>query len=256
MRARRIQRPASQTKILSACALIATISGNKSFLRTRCATQWFFFLPFPPHRGLAMAGLSTFCSMIEPRKRSGRRDQMYPLFLQRSGNCYKVRLALSQLAIPTSRSRSTFLRARAHAGFSRQESNGQVPLLEAAPAVTSGIECHSLFLAKAATFVQTTKLIAPPPCNGCSSSSTRWSRCRRRLFLAVGWSRAGASCNSTREDGWERLPRAGVMEKTSHAAPLFSDNHYPSPTSRSTAIRHLAHKCDFRSGASRQSAIG
>ena len=57
---------------------------------------------------------------------------MYTLYsMQRSGNCYKVRLALAQLAIPHALVEVDILKGETHTpDFLAKNPNGQIPLLE------------------------------------------------------------------------------------------------------------------------------
>jgi len=60
---------------------------------------------------------------------------MYTLYsMQKSGNSYKVRLALARLGIPYKLSRSTYCKGESRTPeFLAKNPNGQVPLLEVAP---------------------------------------------------------------------------------------------------------------------------
>ena len=60
---------------------------------------------------------------------------MYTLYsMQRSGNCYKVRLALAQLAIPHVLVEVDILKGETHTpDFLAKNPNGQIPLLEVEP---------------------------------------------------------------------------------------------------------------------------
>ena len=72
---------------------------------------------------------------------------MYTLYsMQRSGNCYKVRLALAQLRIPYDLIEIDILKGDSHTPeFLAKNPSGQVPLLEVAPgALYRRIECDSL----------------------------------------------------------------------------------------------------------------
>ena len=60
---------------------------------------------------------------------------MYTLYsMQRSGNSYKVRLALAQLDVPYRLVEIDILKGESHTpDFLKKNPNGQVPLLEVAP---------------------------------------------------------------------------------------------------------------------------
>jgi glutathione S-transferase len=64
-----------------------------------------------------------------------RQEMMYTLYsMQRSGNCYKVRLALAQLRIPHRIVEVDILRGESRTpAFLAMNPNGRVPLLEVAP---------------------------------------------------------------------------------------------------------------------------
>jgi glutathione S-transferase len=66
---------------------------------------------------------------------SGLRHAMYTLYsMQRSGNSYKVRLALAQLDVPYRQVEIDILKGESHTpDFLKKNPNGQVPLLEVAP---------------------------------------------------------------------------------------------------------------------------
>ena len=65
---------------------------------------------------------------------------MYTLYsMQRSGNSYKVRLALAQLGIPFRLVEIDILKGESRTPeFLAKNPHGQVPLLEAAPGVPAG----------------------------------------------------------------------------------------------------------------------
>ena len=60
---------------------------------------------------------------------------MYTLYsMQRSGNCYKVRLALARLGIPHNIVEIDILKGESHTpDFLAKNPNGQIPLLEIEP---------------------------------------------------------------------------------------------------------------------------
>ena len=105
---------------------------------------------------------------------------MYTLYsMQRSGNCYKVRLALAQLRVPYELVEIDILKGETHTpDFLAKNPNGQMPLLEVEPGRYLA-ESNAIlwFLAEQhANSWATIRSSAPRSCNGCSSSSTPWCR--------------------------------------------------------------------------------
>jgi glutathione S-transferase len=83
-------------------------------------------------RGLAMAVL---CGSIASATTCLPGEPMYTLYsMQRSGNCYKVRLALAQLGVPYRRVEIDILKGESRTpAFLAMNPSGRVPLLEVAP---------------------------------------------------------------------------------------------------------------------------
>ena len=100
---------------------------------------------------------------------------MYTLYsMQRSGNCYKVRLALAQLDIPYGLIEIDILQGETRTPeFLAKNPSGHVPLLEVAPGRYLA-ESNAIlwYIAGHTPLHPTTASIAPRCCNGCSSSST------------------------------------------------------------------------------------
>ena len=104
---------------------------------------------------------------------------MYTLYsMQRSGNSYKVRLALARLGIPYKLVEIDILQGESRTPeFLAKNPSGQVPLLEVAPGRYSPSRTPSSGTSPAARrWRRKTASTAPRRCNGCSSSSTAWSR--------------------------------------------------------------------------------
>jgi glutathione S-transferase len=105
--------------------------------------------------------------------------EMYTLYsMQRSGNSYKVRLALAQLGVPFRKVEIDILQGESKTPeFLAMNPSGQVPLLEVAPGRFLA-ESNAIlwYLAHGSPLVPTTRSSAPKRCSGCSSSSTAWSR--------------------------------------------------------------------------------
>src|SRR5215472_14028374 len=98
---------------------------------------------------------------------------MYKLYsMQRSGNSYKVRLALALLNTPYQAIEVDILRGESRTPeFLAKNPSGQVPLLE----VAEGRLCRNRGSS------------APRRCNGCSSNSTRWNRTSAQPISGLGW---------------------------------------------------------------------
>src|SRR5450631_1566649 len=104
---------------------------------------------------------------------------MYTLYsMQRSGNSYKVRLALARLGIPYKLVEVDILQGESRTPeFLAKNPNGQVPLLEVAPGRHIA-ESNAIlwYVAGGTRWRRKIASSAPKPCNGCSSSSAAWSR--------------------------------------------------------------------------------
>ena len=100
---------------------------------------------------------------------------MHTLYsMQRSGNSYKVRLALAQLGIPYRLVEVDILKGESRTPeFLAKNPNGQVPLLEVAPgryiAESNAIVWH---LVSGSPLRPADRIDRAQGCNGCSSSST------------------------------------------------------------------------------------
>ena len=125
--------------------------------------------------------------------------------MQRSGNSYKVRLALAllQCAVSCDRDRHP-ARRKPHAGF-----HGEIRA-DGAAAGSRGrtpprrVQRHPLSLSAAARWRRTHGSSAPKRCSGCSLNSMRWSRTSAPPISGCRWSRAAATCRPALEDWMER----------------------------------------------------
>jgi hypothetical protein len=100
---------------------------------------------------------------------------MYTLYsMQRSGNCYKARLALAQLGIPYAIVDLDILKGETRTpDFLAMNPSGRVPVLEVAPGRYLSSPMRSSGTSRAARRSRrTTASTEPPRCNGCSSSRT------------------------------------------------------------------------------------
>ena len=104
---------------------------------------------------------------------------MYTLYsMRRSGNCYKVRLALAQLDIPHELVEIDILKGETRTPeFLAMNPSGHVPLLEVAPGRYLAESNAILWYIAGDTplVAGRPRSSAPRRCNGCSSSSTAWS---------------------------------------------------------------------------------
>ena len=95
-------------------------------------------MPLLPHRaGHDIAAFKAYITAVEAQEfqSSGLREAMYTLYsMRRSGNSYKVRLALAHLDVPYRLVEIDILKGESHTpDFLKKNPNGQVPLLEVAP---------------------------------------------------------------------------------------------------------------------------
>ena len=175
---------------------------------------------------------------------------MYTLYsMQRSGNSYKVRLALAQLRIPYRLVEVDILKGESRTPeFLAKNPNGQVPLLEVAPGRYLA-ESNAIlwYIAGGTPLRPRTASIAPRRCNGCSSSSTASSPISAPPISGWRWSRAGANCSSTRSrTGWRKaIARCGVMENHLERHDFFAADRYTIADIALYAYTHLAHECDY-----------
>ena len=141
---------------------------------------------------------------------------MYKLYsMQRSGNSYKVRLALALLNMPYRSIEIDILRGESRTpDFLSKNPSGQVPLLE----VDEGrylAESNAIlwYVAGGTPLAHAPGRASKPsheaPAMRCSSNSTRWSRnIGAAYLLAPRWSRAAAICKPTRwKTGWSAAMR-------------------------------------------------
>ena len=162
--------------------------------------------------------------------------------MQRSGNSYKVRLALAQLGVDYRLVEVDILKGDSHTPeFLQMNPNGQVPLLEVGAQPSScGIERHSLVrrrrhAARSRRQDRTRRSVAVDVLRAAQPGA----QYRRRLFLAGAGERrprAATSCARGLDGG--RLPGAARDGEPSQAATTTSrPAATPSPTSRSMPIR-------------------
>jgi glutathione S-transferase len=175
---------------------------------------------------------------------------MYTLYsMRRSGNCYKVRLALAQLAIPHKLVEVDILKGETHTpDFLAKNPNGQVPLLEVAPGRYLP-ESNAILW-----YVAGDTPLAPD--NRIERAETlQWMFFEQHalepnvgaayFWLALvkgGRELQRHAIEDWMEDGYRAL---GVMEKHLAGHRYFTGEHYSIADIALYAYTHLAHECDF-----------
>ena len=170
--------------------------------------------------------------------------------MQRSGNSYKVRLALARLGIPYRLVEIDILQGESRTPeFLAKNPNGQVPLLEVAPGRYLAESNAILWYVAGGTHAG-----AGGPHRARRSAAMDVLRAaqpgaqyRRRLFLAgADQGRARIAAARARGLDGKRLSRARRHGDAPGAATAFSSPTVsPSPTSRSTPTPTWRNQCDF-----------
>ena len=181
------------------------------------------------------------CARRSSNDRAGRRrSAMYTLYsMRRSGNCYKVRLALAQLDIPHELIEIDILKGETRTPeFLAKNPSGHVPLLEVAPGrYHRRIERHPLVHRRrhAARARGPHRARRDAAMDVLRAAQPR-TQPRRRLFLAdAGQGRARTAAARARGLDGGRLSRARRDGEASRRATASSPpTATPSPTSRST----------------------
>jgi glutathione S-transferase len=175
---------------------------------------------------------------------------MYTLYsMQRSGNSYKVRLALAQLGIPYRLVEIDILKGESRTPeFLGKNPNGQVPLLEAAPgrylAESNAILWH---------LVSGTRL--RPENRIDRAEALQWMFFEQHsiepnLGAAYFWLtlvKGGRDLQQHALEDWmeEGYRALGVMEKHLRQHRYFAADRYTVADIALYAYTHLAHQCDF-----------
>jgi glutathione S-transferase len=175
---------------------------------------------------------------------------MYTLYsMQRSGNSYKVRLALSQLRMPYRLVEIDILKGDSHTPeFLAKNPNGQVPLLE----VSSGrylAESNAILW-----FVAGGSALAPEDRIE-RAEALQWMFFEQHslepnIGAAYFWLalvKGGRDLQQHAREGWmEAGYRAlGVMDKHLKQRRYFAANRYTIADIALYAYTHIAHECDF-----------
>jgi glutathione S-transferase len=169
--------------------------------------------------------------------------------MQRSGNCYKVRLALAQLRAPFELVEIDILKGDSHTpDFLAKNPSGRVPLLEAEPGRYIP-ESNAIlwFLADG------TPLLPTDPIE--RAQTLQWMFFEQHalepnLGAAYFWLtlvKGGRDLQQHAFEDWmEEGHRAlGVMEKHLTRHRFFSDDHYSIADIALYAYTHLADRCEF-----------
>jgi glutathione S-transferase len=178
---------------------------------------------------------------------------MYTLYsMQRSGNSYKVRLALSQLGVPYRLVEIDILKGESRTPeFLTKNPNGQVPLLEAAPgrylAESNAILWH---------IVSGTPL--RPENRIDRAEALQWMFFEQHsiepnigsAYFWLALVKGGRELQQHALEDWlEEGNRAlGVMEKHLMHHRFFAASRYTVADVALYAYTHLAHECDFDLG--------
>ncbi len=175
---------------------------------------------------------------------------MYTLYsMQRSGNCYKVRLALAQLRVPYALVETDILKGDTHTpDFLAKNPSGQVPLLEVAPGRYIP-ESNAIlwFLA------ENSDLLPDDPVE--RAQTLQWMFFEQHALepnvgAAYFWLalvKGGRELQQHALEDWlEEGHRAlGVMDKHLGRHRFFSDARYSIADIALYAYTHLAHRCEF-----------
>jgi glutathione S-transferase len=175
---------------------------------------------------------------------------MYTLYsMQRSGNSYKVRLALSQLRLPYRPVEIDILKGESHTPeFLAKNPNGQVPLLEAAP---------GRYLAESNAilwFVAGGSALAPEDRIE-RAEALQWMFFEQHslepnLGAAYFWLclvKGGRDLQQHALEDWmeEGYRALGVMEKHLRGRRYFAADRYTIADIALYAYTHIAHLCDY-----------
>jgi glutathione S-transferase len=178
---------------------------------------------------------------------------MYTLYsMERSGNCYKVRLALEQLHVRYRLQEVDILKGETHTPeFLAKNPNGQVPLLEVAP---------GRYLAESNAILwylaEGTPLLSLEPV--IRAAALQWMFFEQHALepnvgAAYFWGvlvKGGRDLQQHAFDDWteEGYRALAVMEKHLAQHPFFSDGYYSIADIALYAYTHMAPECGFDLG--------
>ena len=176
--------------------------------------------------------------------------RMYTLYsMQRSGNSYKVRLALAQLGIPYRKVEVDILQGESRTPeFLSMNPSGQVPLLEVAPgrylAESNAILWH---------LAENSELVPNDPIG--RAEAMQWMFFEQHslepnigaAFFWLALIKGGRELQTHALEDWtEQGYRAfGVMDKHLWKHDYFVDGRYSIADVALYAYSHVAHECDF-----------
>jgi glutathione S-transferase len=178
---------------------------------------------------------------------------LYTLYsMQRSGNCYKVRLALSQLGIPFDLVEVDILKGESHTpDFLSKNPNGQVPLLKVAPGRYLP-ESNAIlwFLA------ENTPLLSDDPIE--RAATLQWMFFEQHALepnvgAAYFWLtlvKGGRELQQHALDDWaeEGYRSLGLMDRHLGKHRFFAGERYSIADIALYAYTHVAHLCGFDLG--------
>jgi glutathione S-transferase len=175
---------------------------------------------------------------------------MYKLYsMQRSGNCYKVRLALAQLRVPHELIEIDILKGETHTpDFLSKNPNGQIPLLEIEPGRYLA-ESNAIlwFLA------ERSELLYDDPIE--RAAILQWLFFEQHAIVpnigsAYFWLclvKGGRDLQRHAIDDWmeEGQRSLAVMDKHLSKSRFFAGERYTVADVAIYAYTHVAHECDF-----------
>jgi glutathione S-transferase len=175
---------------------------------------------------------------------------MYTLYsMQRSGNSYKVRLALAKLRIPYQLKEIDILKGESHTPeFLAMNPSGQVPLLEVAPgrylAESNAILCY---------LAEGTALLPEKPIE--RAMALQWMFFEQHSLepnIGAAWFwlsliKGGRELQQHALEDWmeEGYRALGVMEKHLKGHRFFVDDRLTIADIALYAYTHIAHECDY-----------
>jgi glutathione S-transferase len=199
-------------------------------------------------RGLAIAALDIFIRTV--RRRSAGEDRMYRLYaMRRSGNCYKVRLAMQQLQTPYELVEIDILKGETRTPeFLAKNPSGHVPLLEIAPGRHLAESNAILWYVAGGTPLA-------PESRADRAEILQWMFFEQHslepnIGAAYFWLtliKGGRELQRHALDDWmeEGYRALGVMERHLSTREFFAAGRYTVADIALYAYTHLAHRCDF-----------
>jgi glutathione S-transferase len=175
---------------------------------------------------------------------------MYTLYsMQRSGNSYKVRLALAHLAIPYRKIEIDILQGESRTPeFLAMNPSGQIPLLEVAPGRYLA-ESNAIlwYLANGSELVPDDEIFRAEAMQWMFFEQHSLEPNIGAAFFWLALIKGGRELQTHALDDWmeQGLYALGVMEKHLSRHPFFVANRYTIADIALYAYSHVAHECDF-----------